>query len=135
MDSSNVQMIRDAATLAQSTPTSATIIRPHLENQFYDDAVFIRALSCTKNQINPVYHGKILTNWSGFLPSDTMAKASPELASLGERMLSREFLDMHSNTETTPPYIRPLDTWGRRVDHVVTSNGWRHFRAFTQSEG
>ncbi|KAF3060766.1 hypothetical protein CFAM422_010928 [Trichoderma lentiforme] len=64
-----------------------------------------------------------------------MAKASPELASLGEKMLSPEFLDMHSNTESNPPYIRPLDTWGRRVDQVVTSNGWRHFRAFAQSEG
>lgn len=64
-----------------------------------------------------------------------MAKASPELASLGEKMLSREFLDMHSNTESNPPYIRPLDTWGRRVDQVVTSSGWKHFRAFAQSEG
>ncbi|KAL6835446.1 hypothetical protein V8C40DRAFT_282802 [Trichoderma camerunense] len=64
-----------------------------------------------------------------------MAKASPELASLGEKMLSREFLDMHSNTESNPPYTRPLDIWGRRVDQVVTSSGWKHFRAFAQSEG
>ncbi|KAL7952279.1 hypothetical protein V8C34DRAFT_323874 [Trichoderma compactum] len=33
-------------------------------------------------------------------------------------MLSREFLDMHSNTKSNPPYIRPLDTWGCRVDDV-----------------
>ncbi|KAL6805186.1 hypothetical protein J3E68DRAFT_441663 [Trichoderma sp. SZMC 28012] len=115
MGPSNVQMTGDAVISTQSTH-SADIIRPNLENQFYDDAIFIRALSC-------------------FLPSDVMAKASPELASLGEKMLSREFLDMHSNTESNPPYIRPLDTWGRRVDQVVTSSGWKHFRAFAQSEG
>ncbi|KAG5338060.1 hypothetical protein C0989_008265 [Termitomyces sp. Mn162] len=42
---------------------------------------------------------------------------------------------MGSGNRVAPPRLIQYDQWGRRIDELETSEGWRNLRAFSQKEG
>src|SRR5919204_429490 len=61
------------------------------------------------------------------LPADVFTAAEGDLARLGERAVT-EVLAAGYEAEDAPPRHVPFDAWGRRVDRVEVSNGWRRLR-------
>jgi hypothetical protein len=43
--------------------------------------------------------------------------------------------DLGSGTKVYPPQLVQFDQWGRRVDQLHTSEGWRSLKAVAQKEG
>ncbi|KAI9725210.1 MAG: hypothetical protein M1828_003391 [Chrysothrix sp. TS-e1954] len=88
---------------------------PKITNQFYDDASYQRALNF-------------------FLPSAARGILS-DLASFGERVLSPEISRWLANAEHNPPTLQTWDTWGKRKDTLITSEGWRNLQQLGIKEG
>ena len=89
---------------------------PQVLNQLYDDVALQRALGL-------------------FLPSSVCDSITPELASFGDKVLSKEVLHLVADAEKNPPYLRTWDTWGKRRDELVTSEGWRNLQDLGIKEG
>lgn len=89
---------------------------PQVLNQLYDDVALQRALGL-------------------FLPSTVQNSIIPELASFGDKVLSREVLHLIADAEKNLPYLRTWDTWGKRRDELVTSEGWRNLQDLGIREG
>ena len=89
---------------------------PQVLNQLYDDVALERALGL-------------------FLPSSVRDSVLPELASFGDKVLSKQVLHLVADAEKNPPYLRTWDTWGKRRDELVTSEGWRNLQDLGIKEG
>jgi alkylation response protein AidB-like acyl-CoA dehydrogenase len=89
---------------------------PKVLNQFYDDVALQRALGL-------------------FLSSSVRNSIITELASFGDKVLSKEVLHFVADAEKNPPYLRTWDTWGKRRDELVTSEGWRNLQDLGIKEG
>ncbi|KAI0822224.1 acyl-CoA dehydrogenase/oxidase [Trametes gibbosa] len=66
------------------------------------------------------------------LPSDVFADVSKDLERFGGEVLTtvRELCK-----QATPPQLVQYDSWGRRVDELRTSEGWRGLKDVFQREG
>ncbi|KAK5987178.1 Acyl-CoA dehydrogenase family member 11 [Cladobotryum mycophilum] len=91
---------------------------PILQNQFYDDTSYRR---CYKL----------------FLPEKLAAECEPEVANLGEEVLSDQVFKWVSDAERNKPYIKGSgrDAFGRWVGELVTGEGWRELQRFGLSRG
>lgn len=90
--------------------------RPHLANQFEEDAALRRCISF-------------------FLPADVQSRISPDLHAFGDTVLSPTTIRHMADAERNLPYVKQFDTFGRRVDTLVTSEGWRASTALSHREG
>lgn len=106
----------------KATPTPSSSIAgffqvpPNVLNQFHDDAALGRALNL-------------------FLSSEVLNAVAPDLASFGERVLSPQVLSWVLDAERNTPYVKTLDSWGRRRDELITTEGWRNLQALGIAEG
>ena len=89
---------------------------PQVLNQLYDDVALQRSLSL-------------------FLPSNIAQSITPELSAFGDKVLSKQVLHWVADAEKNPPYLRTWDTWGKRRDELVTSEGWRNLQDLGIAEG
>ena len=89
---------------------------PPVQNQFHDDIALRRALKL-------------------FLPDNVRQATQGELTAFGEKVLTKEVLDLVTDAEKNLPYLRTWDSWGRRRDELVTSEGWRKLSALGIQEG
>ena len=89
---------------------------PQISNQLYDDVALQRVLGL-------------------FLPSSVRESITPELSTFGEKVLSPEVLHWVADAEKNPPYLRTWDTWGKRRDELITSEGWRNLQDLGIKEG
>ncbi|PNP76157.1 hypothetical protein FNYG_10446 [Fusarium nygamai] len=105
---------------AAPTPSSSSAgffqTPPNVLNQFYDDTALRRGLTL-------------------FLPKEILDDVSPDLASFGAKVLSPQVLGWVLDAERNTPYVKTLDSWGRRRDELITSEGWRNLQAFGIAEG
>jgi alkylation response protein AidB-like acyl-CoA dehydrogenase len=103
-----------------ATPSSSSAgffqTPPDVLNQFYDDTALRRGLTL-------------------FLPKEILDDVSPDLASFGAKVLSPQVLSWVLDAERNTPYVKTLDSWGRRRDELITSEGWRNLQAFGIAEG
>lgn len=60
---------------------------------------------------------------------------TPDLSTFGEKVLSKQVLSWVADAEKNPPYLRTWDSWGKRQDELVTSEGWRKLQALGIEEG
>jgi alkylation response protein AidB-like acyl-CoA dehydrogenase len=68
------------------------------------------------------------------LPPDVLAEIEPGLVRLGARALGE--MQAHADeAEAHPPVHVPYDAWGRRVDRIETSAGWRALDRIAAEEG
>ncbi|KAE8377945.1 acyl-CoA dehydrogenase/oxidase [Aspergillus bertholletiae] len=89
---------------------------PELQNQFWDDEALQRGLKL-------------------FLPDSVRASIAPDLSRFGEKVISPEVLHWVLDAERNLPYVKTFDTWGRRRDELVTSEGWKSLQALGIAEG
>ncbi|PFH54068.1 hypothetical protein AMATHDRAFT_845 [Amanita thiersii Skay4041] len=68
------------------------------------------------------------------LPPDVLREVEPDLARLGDDILTK-FRALSSGNKVNPPQLVQYDQWGRRVDELMTSEGWRNLKAAAQTEG
>lgn len=106
--------------LFTSSPASSTDgffqTPPYVLNQFHDDAALQRALRL-------------------FLSNDIRASITPDLSSFGDKVLSRQILNWVLDAERNAPYVKTWDSWGKRRDELVTSEGWRNLQRLGIEEG
>ena len=51
-----------------------------------------------------------------------------DLMRFGAKCGSREYLEMNSNAEDNKTVLEQFDAWGKRIDKLHTSEGWRFFK-------
>lgn len=68
------------------------------------------------------------------LPVEAQNKALPHLEHLGERAVT-DMLEWANEAESQPPQHIPFDPWGRRIDEIKTSNGWKQLEKVAAEEG
>lgn len=90
--------------------------RPKWENQFESDPSLQRALQyfCTKS---------------------TLDRAFPELQALGQEVVSPQVFEYIDDAEKNLPYIVQNDTWGRSLNKLVTSHGWKMLKSMAAEKG
>jgi alkylation response protein AidB-like acyl-CoA dehydrogenase len=90
--------------------------RPRVPNQWEED----RAL----RRISKIY-----------LPSPVLEKITPELKSWADTVLTKKVLTWVADAERNLPFVRSHDTFGKRYDELVTSEGWRFLQDLGIKEG
>lgn len=60
---------------------------------------------------------------------------SADLSRFGSLVLTRQVLDWTADAEKNAPYLRTWDSFGKRKDDLVTSEGWRRLQELGQAEG
>lgn len=60
---------------------------------------------------------------------------SDELNGFGYSVISQPVLRWLADAERHPPSLEPLDTWGKRRNELITSEGWRQLQAMGLREG
>ena len=107
-------------TSSQPTPSSGSAgffqAPPDVANQFYDDIALNRALGL-------------------FVPRQVRNAISTDLASFGDKVLSPQVLSWVLDAERNTPYVKTLDSFGRRRDELITSEGCRNLQALGIKEG
>ncbi|MEO8910549.1 MAG: acyl-CoA dehydrogenase family protein [Gemmatimonadaceae bacterium] len=88
---------------------------PKLGNQYDDDALL-----------------RAWLRWR--LPAKMLAEVKPNLKRLGARAAS-DILALGDAAEASPPRHIPYDAWGRRIDHIETSDAWRELDHISATEG
>lgn len=105
---------------AQRTPSSSTDgffqEPPPVQNQLHDDSALQRSLHL-------------------FLPDSVRRETHAELDAFGQKVLSKSLLDLVADAEKNLPYLKTWDSWGRRRDELITSEGWRKLSAIGIEEG
>lgn len=105
---------------AQISPSSSTAgffqPTPQLNNLYTTDPVLPRALSL-------------------FLPASLLRQTHGSLVSLADAVVTPEIQAYMLSAENTPPYVQQFSTFGRRVDKLITSEGWRGLQNWGIKEG
>jgi putative acyl-CoA dehydrogenase len=68
------------------------------------------------------------------LPENVRKEITPHLQHLGERAVT-DMLEWASDAEAYPPIHVPYDPWGRRIDEIKTSHGWKSLEKVAAEEG
>jgi alkylation response protein AidB-like acyl-CoA dehydrogenase len=89
---------------------------PPIQNQLFDDIALQRALKL-------------------FLPDSVRRTVQPELTEFGNKVISKEVFDLVADAEHNLPYLKTWNTWGKRRDELITSEGWRKLSAIGIQEG
>lgn len=70
-----------------------------------------------------------------YLPSEVQQEIYPDLNRFGDVVLSRKVLDWVADSEKNLPYLKTWDTFGKRRDELITSEGWRNLQDLGIEEG
>ena len=70
-----------------------------------------------------------------FLSQSVQKEIYPELFAFGDKVLSKPVLDLVADAEKNLPYLKTWDSWARRRDELITSEGWRKLSALGIQEG
>ncbi len=68
------------------------------------------------------------------LPVDVLSEVESDFKKFGQRLVT-DILAFSNDAETNPPYLVSHDPWGRRVDEIITSNGWKQLDKVSAEEG
>jgi putative acyl-CoA dehydrogenase len=68
------------------------------------------------------------------LPSEMLQQIEPDLRAFGVRVIG-DIRQMAQDAEAHEPRLVPYDPWGRRVDQIRVSSGWRGLDRVSAEEG
>ncbi|KAL1743169.1 hypothetical protein HDZ31DRAFT_83606 [Schizophyllum fasciatum] len=68
------------------------------------------------------------------LPEKVFSELEPDFQRLGDEV-NTVIRDVHRRGEVNDPTLVQYDQWGRRVDRLQTSEGWRKLKAISQRQG
>lgn len=84
---------------------------------------------------NPYDHDPLLPSYlRQKLPAAMLPEVEPELRRFGDRVIG-EIARWGDDAEAQPPRHVPYDAWGRRIDDIVVSDGWRALERVSAEEG
>ncbi|RFU33617.1 hypothetical protein B7463_g2727, partial [Scytalidium lignicola] len=91
---------------------------PVIPNQFYDDVSVQRLVKF-------------------FLPGRVVEAATPDLAELGQEVISKQILDWVTDAEHNTPYVKGggRDSFGQNASELVVTNGWTQLQNFGIERG
>jgi len=71
------------------------------------------------------------------MPSALIQEVEPEMAQLGEEVISPQIYNYITDAERNLPYLRGSgrDAFGRQTNELVTSEGWRKLQDFGKKNG
>lgn len=90
--------------------------QPTLLNQFTSDVYLQRVMQ-------------------SYLPADYYARVEPDMRKLGDYVISEEMMDALTDAERNVPYVIPYTAYGRRIDKLITTWGWKHMKKISAKEG
>ncbi|OLL23822.1 Acyl-CoA dehydrogenase family member 11 [Neolecta irregularis DAH-3] len=97
------------------------------------DSGFFQKPPVLTNQFTSDPHlGRILNL---YVSHSVQQKAIPEFKSLGDIVVSEKISRLIENAERELPYVVQYDEWGRRIDKLVTSEGWRGMKVIACENG
>lgn len=72
-----------------------------------------------------------------FLPRPLLDNINPELARLGDEVLSQQIFDWVTDAERNQPYLRGSgrDAFGKPRSELVVTEGWRKLQDFGFQKG
>lgn len=70
-----------------------------------------------------------------YLPSEIQQEIYPDLNRFGDVVLSKKVLGWVADSEKNLPYLKTWDTFGKRRDELITSEGWRNLQDLGIEEG
>ena len=70
-----------------------------------------------------------------YLPTERQQSIAPDLARLSELVLTRKIANWCADAERNVPYVKHYDSFGQRIDELVTSSGWQELQKLGISEG
>ena len=77
----------------------------------------------------------VLRSWlKARLPAEVLREVQPGLERLGARAAG-DMLAMAADAEAHPPRHIPYDPWGRRVDRIEVTEGWKALHRVAAEEG
>jgi putative acyl-CoA dehydrogenase len=88
---------------------------PQLKNQYTEDRLLQAYL-----------------NWR--IPPMIFSNMSAHLKHLGQRAVT-DMLGWANEAETNPPQLIQFDAWGKRIDQIETSQGWKNLEKVAAEEG
>ncbi|KAF8964393.1 acyl-CoA dehydrogenase/oxidase [Flammula alnicola] len=68
------------------------------------------------------------------LPGSVFQEVEPDLARVGSEVVT-SLRALSNSGKVFPPTLLQYDQWGRRIDKLQTSEGWRELKAVAQREG
>lgn len=51
-----------------------------------------------------------------------------DIKDFGSKICTKEYIEMGKNAEANKPYLEQFDAYGKRIDEIHTSEGWRFFK-------
>eukprot|EP00731_Ephydatia_muelleri_P022897 Em0015g480a len=106
---------RPADTFRRATRGKFFQAVPHLRNPFVEDTFVQSYLKRT-------------------MPDEVRQDVFADLELFGARIRD-EIEALGRQAEENPPYLRPYNGWGQRIDDLVTSSAWQHMHSVSASEG
>ena len=85
---------------------------PRIGNQYLEDTPLITYLKLFYNDMT----------------IEQKVKMENDINQFGMKVGSREYLDMSKNAEMYHPTLEQYDGYGRRIDKLHTSEGWRFMK-------
>ena len=70
-----------------------------------------------------------------YLPERVQISLNGDLSSFGTAVLQDKVSNWLADAEAHPPRLETWDVWGKRQDHLITSEGWRNLQAMGIAEG
>ncbi|KAK4499985.1 hypothetical protein PRZ48_008171 [Zasmidium cellare] len=70
-----------------------------------------------------------------YLPASTQDSIKPDLQHISKLVTTPSVLAWNADAERNTPYVWTWDSWGKRIDQLVTSEGWRELQNLGISEG
>ncbi|KAF2168972.1 hypothetical protein M409DRAFT_65307 [Zasmidium cellare ATCC 36951] len=69
------------------------------------------------------------------LPLRTQHSIKPDLQHMSKLVTTPQILAWNADAERNTPYVRTWDSWGKRIDQLITSEGWRELQNLGIREG
>ncbi|EME50313.1 hypothetical protein DOTSEDRAFT_85500 [Dothistroma septosporum NZE10] len=70
-----------------------------------------------------------------YLPNSVQQEITPDLRRFSTLVTTPQIRDWCADAEKNVPYVRHWDSWGRRIDELITAEGWKNLQSLGFREG
>lgn len=68
------------------------------------------------------------------MPAKVYAEIYPDLERFGHRVAT-DILELHRECDRNPPTLESFDSWGKRIDKIITCPAWKTMKQISAEEG
>ena len=108
---------------------------PRIQNQWLQDESLNRIAE--RKHPTPIRAPPGADSTKVYLPKSVLQDVHAEFKRFGEEVLSKHVIDWVSDAERNLPYVKGsgYDSFGHRVDELVTSEGWKRLQELGLQHG